>query len=176
MDHFERELARMMRGTEEPTPFEPKHGDRLRAGVRHRRRVRAARRAAGSVLAVAGLCLGLFLLPGKPTQVEPADHDPLPTVTTTPWTSSPPGTPDMSPSAPSSSATTGVPGRTDDNAVTTAPATTPVTTGSTGGATSSSTSPPPTSRSTSPPPTGTGTGTATWNSEPSSSSTSFVTP
>ncbi|MFC8428180.1 hypothetical protein [Streptomyces sp. NPDC057253] len=172
MDHFERELARMMLGADEPAPFEPKHWERLRAGVRHRRRVRAARRAAGSVLAVAGLCLGLFLLPEGPTQVEPADHAPLPTLTTTPWTSAPPGTPDSSPSLPSSSATTSSPGRGDLNGVTSAPATAPVTTGSTAGATSSSTSPPPASRSTSPPPTGT----ATWNSESPSISTSLVTP
>ncbi|WP_330269294.1 hypothetical protein [Streptomyces griseorubiginosus] len=167
MDHFERELARMMRGSDEPAAFEPRHRERLRAGVRHRGRVRAARRAAGSVLAVAGLCLGLFLLPDKPSQVEPADHDPLPTLTTTPWTSSPPGTPSSSPSPSSSSATTGLPGRTDLAPVTTGPPTAPVTTGSASGATSSSTS-----NSTSPPPTGT----ATWNSEYPSVSTSLVTP
>ncbi|MEU0413235.1 hypothetical protein ABZ307_36260 [Streptomyces griseorubiginosus] len=163
MDHFERELARMMRGSDEPAPFEPRHRERLRAGVRHRGRVRAARTAAGSVLAVAGICLGLFLLPQGRSEVEPADHDPLPTLTTTPWTSSPPGSPSSSPSPPSSSATTGLPGRTDLDAVTTGPPTAPVTTGSASGATSSSTSPPPT-------------GTATWNSEYPSVSTSLVTP
>ncbi|MEU5041731.1 hypothetical protein [Streptomyces griseorubiginosus] len=175
MDHFERELARMMRDGEKPTPFEARHGERLRAGVRHRRRVRAARRAAGSVLAVAGLCLGLFLLPQGPSRVEPADHDPRPTVTSTPWTSSPPGTPDTTPSGSSpSSATTGAPTPTGGDAVTTTPPTAPATTGSATGTTSSSTSPPPSSNSTSPPPTGTAT--ATWESDSPSVATSLVTP
>ncbi|WP_078616750.1 hypothetical protein [Streptomyces sp. 351MFTsu5.1] len=172
MDHFERELARMMRDGEEPTPFEARHGERLRAGVRHRRRIRAARRAAGSVLAVAGLCLALFLLPQGPSQVEPADHDPLPTVTTTPWTSAPPGTPDATPSGPSSSATTGAPTYTSGDSATTTPPTAPVTTGAATGTSSSSTSPPPTGGSTSPPPTGT----ATWQSDSPPVSTSLVTP
>ncbi|MER6241958.1 hypothetical protein [Streptomyces griseorubiginosus] len=173
MDHFERELVRMMRDGEEPTPFEARHGERLRAGVRHRRRMRAARRAAGSVLAVAGLCLGLFLLPQGPSRVEPADHDPLPTVTSTPWTSSPPGTPDTTPSGPSApTATTGAPTHTGGDTVTTTPPTAPDTTGAATGTTSSSTSPPPSAGSTSPPPTGT----ATWQSDSPSISTSLVTP
>lgn len=172
MDHFERELARMMRGADEPTPFEPKHRERLSAGVHHHRRVRAARRAAGSVLAVAALCLGFFLLPEGPSRVEPADHDPLPTVTTTPWTSAPPGTPDISPSAPPTSAATGTPEYTSGNAVTTGPATAPATTGSATGTTSSRTSPPPSGLSSTPPPSGT----ATWHSESPSIASSLVTP
>ena len=45
MDHFERELARMMRDSREHTPFEPEHQVRLHAGVRAHRRVRAVRAA-----------------------------------------------------------------------------------------------------------------------------------
>lgn len=172
MDHFERELARLMRGADEPTPFEARHRERLRDGVRHRRRVRAAGTAAGSVLAVAGLCLGLFLLPQQPSQVEPADRGPLPTLTSTPWTSAPPGTPDISPTAPSSSATTGVPQHTNSDTVTTGAGTATGTTGSPSGTTSSMTSPPTSPYSSSPPPSGT----ATWHSDSPSVATSLVTP
>ncbi|MEU7058879.1 hypothetical protein [Streptomyces sp. NPDC046197] len=63
MDHFERELARMMRDTREHTPFRPRHQERLRAGVRTRRRTRMAQKAVGSVLVLAGLGAGLVLLP-----------------------------------------------------------------------------------------------------------------
>src|SRR5690242_14653113 len=66
MDHFERELARMMRDTQEYTPFEPAQQDRLRTGVLVRRRVRAAQKAVGSVLVAAGLGVGLVLLPHAP--------------------------------------------------------------------------------------------------------------
>ncbi|MEW2396066.1 hypothetical protein [Streptomyces sp. NPDC046862] len=99
MDHFERQLAQMMRTTHEPASFEPRHQERLREGVRARRRTRVVQRAVGSVLAVAGLTLGLFLLPDGPTRVEPTDSGPQPA------TSPSPSAPTTTPSAPSSSDT-----------------------------------------------------------------------
>ncbi|GHH70857.1 hypothetical protein GCM10018793_05570 [Streptomyces sulfonofaciens] len=118
MDHFERQLVRMMRDAEAPAPFEPRHRERLWAGVRVRRRKRAARRAVGSVLAVAGLSAGLFLLPGHVTRVEPGHPRPLPGTSPSPAvppavppatpdgaSSFPPATPDGPPGAPSSSGT-----------------------------------------------------------------------
>lgn len=82
MDHFERELARMMRDAQDHTPFEPKHQSRLRSGVRARRCARAVRKAVGSVLAVAGLTMGLFLLPHE--RVENRPQAPLPEPVTSP--------------------------------------------------------------------------------------------
>lgn len=80
MDHFERQLAQMMRDSEAaPAPFKPKHRERLWAGVRVRHRRRTARRAVGSVLAVVGLSVGLSLLPGHATRVEPSHPGPQPT-------------------------------------------------------------------------------------------------
>ena len=70
-DAFEQRLARLMHGTLEPAPFEPRHREQLRAGVRTRRRVRTAYRAAGSAAVVAGLGLGLLLWPHQHTQVLP---------------------------------------------------------------------------------------------------------
>jgi len=84
MDHFERQLARMMRSTQEHSPFEPRHRERLRAGVRVRRRVRAAQQAIGSVVVVAGIALGVFLFPGTPVSSEPGAPGPQ----TAPGTSS----------------------------------------------------------------------------------------
>ncbi|TXS74568.1 hypothetical protein EAO69_14100, partial [Streptomyces sp. me109] len=77
MDHFERELARMMRDAEEHTPFDPAQRNRLRTGIRDRRRVRSAQKAVGSVLAVAGLGAGLFLLPHTPDSDRPQAPLPL---------------------------------------------------------------------------------------------------
>ncbi|MGW1539215.1 cellulase [Streptomyces sp. NPDC002309] len=91
MDHFERRLARMMRDSEEHSPFGPRHRERLREGVAARRRARAAQRAAGSLLAVAGLVVGLLLLPGGPDRAEPAG--PLPRPATSPQSSGPGPTP-----------------------------------------------------------------------------------
>ncbi|MDT0322651.1 cellulase [Streptomyces millisiae] len=62
-DQFEQRLAHLMHSAPGQTPFEPRHRERLMAGVRARRRARAARRAAGSVLVACGLVLGLLLLP-----------------------------------------------------------------------------------------------------------------
>ncbi|TDC73893.1 cellulase [Streptomyces hainanensis] len=76
MDEFEQRLTRLMRGAQEPAPFEARHRERLRAGVRARRRARAARRAAGSVLAVTAIAVGAFLLPDAPFGREPAEPRP----------------------------------------------------------------------------------------------------
>ncbi|WP_329284772.1 cellulase [Streptomyces sp. NBC_01455] len=143
MDHFERELARMMRDTEEHTPFEPAQQDRLTTGIRARRRVRSARKAVGSVVAVAGLSVGLFLLPHTPEGDRP--EAPLPmTGRPSPDVSPTPTPPQSSSATPTGSGTT----TPDDTASTTTPPTAPA---STGGSTSVGTDP---SRSatTSPPP------------------------
>ncbi|MFD7434853.1 cellulase [Streptomyces sp. NPDC059861] len=102
MDHFERRLARMMRESEEHSPFGPRHRQRIREGVRARRRVRAAQRAAGSVLAVAGLAVGLLLLPGGPDRAEPAGPSPRPEVSPVPTSPGPTRAPDGSAGEPSS--------------------------------------------------------------------------
>lgn len=125
MDHFEQQLARMMRNAEERASFEPTHRERLRAGVRARRRVRIAQRAVGSALAVAGLGVGLFLLPGGPTRAEPSDPRPRPA--TSPSPPAPDTAPDVSPTAPSSSSATSSVPASPDRTATTLP---PVTTGS----------------------------------------------
>ncbi|MEU6549232.1 hypothetical protein ABZ915_02950 [Streptomyces sp. NPDC046915] len=96
MDHFERELARMMRDTQEHTPFEAGHQLRLRSGVRARRRTRLAQKAVGSVLAVAGLGIGLFLLPHD--RVENRPQAPLPRPAISPASPSPAPSPEDSPS------------------------------------------------------------------------------
>lgn len=97
MDHFERELARMMRDAQEYTPFEPAQQNRLRTGVLVRRRVRAAQKAVGSVLVAAGLGVGLVLLPHAPDRDQPQAPVPRPTTgfsspTTTPSPTQPPST------------------------------------------------------------------------------------
>ncbi|GAA2314177.1 hypothetical protein Scani_80780 [Streptomyces caniferus] len=71
MDHFEQELARMMRDGQEDTLYEDRHRDRLHAGVRARRRARAAWAATGSVLTAAGLGVGLMVLPSSFAQDGP---------------------------------------------------------------------------------------------------------
>lgn len=78
MDHFEQELARMMRDSQEATPYEDRHRDRLQAGVRARRRARAAWMATGSVLTIAGLGVGLMVLPSSFAQGRPAGTQPGP--------------------------------------------------------------------------------------------------
>ncbi|MFF4347343.1 hypothetical protein [Streptomyces sp. NPDC001530] len=130
MDHFERELARMMRDAQEHTPFEPKHQNRLRSGVRARRRARAAQKAVGSVLAVAGLGVGFFLLPHHPAEDRP--QAPLPRPATSPSYPKTRPTPTSTPDAPPSETSTATPSITVGNTegTTTAPPTTPTTTGS----------------------------------------------
>ncbi len=77
MDDFERELTRMMREGRAHTPFDPGHRARLYEGIRARRRTRVLVRAGGSALAVAGLSVGLALLPHLGSGPAPADL-PLP--------------------------------------------------------------------------------------------------
>ncbi|MET9408979.1 hypothetical protein ABZX90_24915 [Streptomyces sp. NPDC002935] len=125
MDHFERELARMMRDSQEHTPFEPAQQNSLRNGVRVRRRVRAAQKAASCVLAVAGVSVGLFLLPHSPDRDRPLA--PLPRPATGP--TSPYATP--TPTSPPSGTPTGSATATsEDTAGISYPPNTPTTTGS----------------------------------------------
>jgi hypothetical protein len=62
MDDFERELVRMMHDNRQDVPFRPDDRTRLRAGVRGRRRARAAWMAAGSALTVTAVGLGTLAL------------------------------------------------------------------------------------------------------------------
>lgn len=115
MDHFERQLAQMMRSTREHSPFEPRHRERLRAGVRVRRRVRAAQQAIGSVVAVAGIALGVFLFPGTPVRSEPGSPRPLTATSTSLSTGpSPAPTRDRTPTAQTSMSVRG-PDRSDSS-------------------------------------------------------------
>ncbi|WP_405009495.1 cellulase [Kitasatospora sp. NBC_01539] len=82
MDQFEQELARMMRDGQEDTPYEARHRDRLRVGVRARQRARTAWTATGSVLAVTGLGVGLVVLTGAFTQGGPSGPQPRPLAST----------------------------------------------------------------------------------------------
>ncbi|NEC29604.1 cellulase, partial [Streptomyces sp. SID8111] len=70
MDDFERELTRMMRDTRQQTPFADEQRQRLRHGIRARRRMRMLWRAGGSALAVTGLGIGLALLPGVESRTQ----------------------------------------------------------------------------------------------------------
>ncbi|MEU6339078.1 cellulase [Streptomyces cellulosae] len=124
MDDFERELARMMREGRAHTPFDPGHRARLYDGIRSRRRTRMLVRAGGSALAVAGLSVGLALLPQLGSGPAPADL-PLPATGSTapPRSGGPTGTAEPSTSAPAtSSADSSTPGG-DSPAGTTEPAT-----------------------------------------------------
>lgn len=60
MDHFEQDLARMLRDSRHDTPYEDRHRHRLRAAVRARQRTRTAWMATGSALTIAGLGVGLL--------------------------------------------------------------------------------------------------------------------
>ncbi|GGX01607.1 hypothetical protein GCM10010297_24050 [Streptomyces malachitofuscus] len=84
MDDFERELTRMMHDSRAPTPFGPGHRARLYEGIRVRRRSRVLWRAGGSALAVAGLSIGLALLPGTGSRSQPADRPAPPATAPTP--------------------------------------------------------------------------------------------
>lgn len=141
MDHFERELARMMRDTEQHTPFEPAQRDRLMTGVRARRRIRSAQKAVGSVLAVAGLSVGLFLLPHAPKGDRP--QSPLPMT----GRSSADVSPTMTPSP------SGTPTGSDTTAPDDTPSTssTPTAPSSTSGSTSAGADPSRTATSSAPP-------------------------
>ncbi|MFD9685362.1 cellulase [Kitasatospora sp. NPDC059088] len=94
MDDFEQELARMMRDTQENTPFETRHRERLQAGVRSRRRTKGALMAGGSLLLIAGVGVGL---PAAFAQ-DHATTAPASTPTATP-TPAPTGTPTSTPTA-----------------------------------------------------------------------------
>jgi hypothetical protein len=100
-DHFERQLTQLMH-TREQTSFGPGQRNRLRARVVARRRVRAARRAAGCVLAVAGLGVGLFLWPHGHTDDRPSAPHPRPAISPTSGPSPTPA-PSRSASGPPSS-------------------------------------------------------------------------
>lgn len=130
MDHFERQLAQLMHSTHEHAPFEPRHRERLRAGVRTRRRTRALQQAGGFALAITGLGIALFLLPGRPHSVEPSSPRPEPATS--------PTAPAVSPSSTPTSSATGTEG-----------------TSSPPGATGGTTSAPPPTTTTSPPPSST---------------------
>ncbi|MFI6409039.1 cellulase [Streptomyces sp. NPDC050548] len=78
MDHFEQGLARMLRDSEEDTPYEERHHIRLRVGIRARQRARRVWTATGSVLAVAGLGVGLTLLASLSAQRGPDGPQPRP--------------------------------------------------------------------------------------------------
>ncbi|MEU8783271.1 hypothetical protein [Streptomyces sp. NPDC048637] len=84
MEDFEDELARMMRDTQANTPFEDQHRQRLQAGVRARRRARTVWMATGSALTIAGLGVGLEVLPSASAQGGPTVPHHQPTSTTTP--------------------------------------------------------------------------------------------
>lgn len=109
MDDFERELTRMMRDGRRHAPLEPGQRARLYEGIRVRRRSRMLWRAGGSALAVAGLSIGLALLPDTGSRSLPADRPPLPATSPTP----PPLSPPPTTAAPSTSLPpTGTPGTT----------------------------------------------------------------
>lgn len=79
MDHFEQELARMMRDNQTTeTPYEERHQVRLHAGVRARERARTVWMATGSVLTIAGIGVGLLLLAGLFAQGGPNGPQPRP--------------------------------------------------------------------------------------------------
>lgn len=78
MDHFEQELARMMRDSQEDTPYDVRHHHRLHAGIRARRRARTAWMATGSVLTITGLGVGLIVLASSVAQGGPAAPQPRP--------------------------------------------------------------------------------------------------
>ncbi|MFI0904841.1 cellulase [Streptomyces sioyaensis] len=84
MEDFEHELARMMRDTQANTPFEDQHRQRLQAGVRARRRARTVWMATGSALTIAGLGVGLEVLPSASAQDGPTVPHHQPTSTTAP--------------------------------------------------------------------------------------------
>ncbi|MGW3668245.1 hypothetical protein [Streptomyces sp. NPDC005141] len=158
MDHFERELSRMMRDAQEHTPFEPAQQDSLRDGVRVRRRIRAAQKAASCVLAVAGVGLGVFLLPHAPDRdrplaplPRPASSPTSPYATPTP-TPSPGGTPTGEATSESTDGVSGPPNAPTTTGSSTSVATDPAGTATTG---APATAPATPSRTPSPPPTST---------------------
>ncbi|MEU0247705.1 cellulase [Streptomyces sp. NPDC006235] len=114
MDDFERDLSRLLRDTQQHTPYEPEHRRRLQAGIRSRRRSRLLWKAGGSAVAVAGLSVGLALLPSMLTRAQPADHRPQPATSRAPSLDSEPTSdspdPSTTPTEPESSAPATTPG------------------------------------------------------------------
>lgn len=102
MDHFERELARMMRDGRGEALFDDRHRHRLRAAVRARQRTRTAWMAAGSVLTVAGLGIALTVLSGSLADGGPAG--PLPRPVTSAESVPAPSTARLTPTAPAETA------------------------------------------------------------------------
>lgn len=108
MDDFERDLSRLMRDTRQHAPYEPEHRQRLHAGIRARRRSRMLWKAGGSAVAVAGLSVGLALLPQMGSRAQPAEPrpqrttSPAPIVEPAPTTGAP--SPSVTPTRPESSA------------------------------------------------------------------------
>ncbi|XUL91839.1 cellulase [Streptomyces galilaeus] len=80
MDHFEQGLARLLRESDEDTPYEERHQIRLRAGIRARQRARTFWMATGSVLTVAGLGVGLTLLASLSARSGPNGPQPSPVI------------------------------------------------------------------------------------------------
>ncbi|MES4892999.1 hypothetical protein [Streptomyces sp. NPDC096012] len=128
-DHFERQLTQLMH-TREQVSFGPGQRNRLRARVVARRRVRAARRAAGCVLAVAGLGAGLFLWPHGHTDDRPSAPRPRPLVSPTSGPGPSPTPSGAASGPPSSSPTTQPPP--DAGATTSDPPSSPGSTATTG--------------------------------------------
>ncbi|KOX06126.1 hypothetical protein ADK65_02660 [Streptomyces sp. NRRL B-1140] len=126
MDDFERDLSRLMHDTRQHSPYEPEHRQRLHAGIRARRRSRLLWKAGGSAVAVAGLGVGLALLPSMFTRAQPADHRPQPVT-------SPTASPDITPTSPAPAPST----TPTELPETTLPATTTTTPTTTGGITPS---------------------------------------
>ncbi|QWB27791.1 MULTISPECIES: cellulase [Streptomyces] len=109
MDDFERDLSRLMRDTQQHTPYEPAQRQRLHQGIRARRRSRMLWKAGGSAVAVAGLSVGLALLPGMLTKAQPADPRPQPATSPTPTHDDGPTTGAPDPSPPPTGSATSVP-------------------------------------------------------------------
>ncbi|WP_328336322.1 cellulase [Streptomyces violaceus] len=134
MDDFERDLSRLMRDTQQHTPYEPAQRQRLHQGIRARRRSRMPWKAGGSAVAVAGLSVGLALLPSLLTKAQPADPRPRPATSPTPMRDDGPtsDSPDPSPtptrsaaSVPATSPGSGTPTGTTSTPTRPAPTATP---------------------------------------------------
>ncbi|MER8223858.1 cellulase [Streptomyces sp. NPDC094143] len=158
MDDFERDLSRLMRDAQQHTPYEAEHRRRLHAGIRARRRARMLWKAGGSAVAVAGISVGLALLPGMLTRAQPpADHRPQPStsptssVDTTPTTDAPEPSPTPTRPEPTAPATTSG-GVTPSGTTSATSEPTPSATPSRGRSTSAPPTPPPSPTPTTVPP------------------------
>jgi len=88
MDHFEQELARLMRDghdrVQDESSYEDRHRRRLYAGVRARQRTRRAWMATGSALTIAALGAVLMTLPNSFAQNGPGPRNPRPATSAEP--------------------------------------------------------------------------------------------